>query len=222
MNGRSERRSSRFALVLQLLVPAALLLQGCSDGTAEASPPQSPPPAISYSDARISFAPVSLPLVKAATGVDRQVSSLLNVPDAFRYGDFRWNEEGVPPGKTWVLVDLKAQTMSVFRGTHEIGTAVTLYGVDYKPTPLGRFPIIEKREDHWSNLYDAPMPYMLRLTMDGVAIHGSDVREGAGTRGCLGVPLDFGRKLFETLEVGDEVLIVRDATGHKPVTSRIG
>jgi hypothetical protein len=53
------------------------------------------------------------------------------------------------------------------------------------------------------------MPYMLRLTMDGVAIHGSDVREGAGTHGCLGVPLDFGAHLFGALSVGDEVLIVR-------------
>jgi lipoprotein-anchoring transpeptidase ErfK/SrfK len=115
----------------------------------------------------------------------------------------------VAAGKTWVLVDLEAQTMSVFRGMNEIGTAVTLYGVDHKPTPLGRFKIIEKRKDHVSNLYDAPMPYMLRLTMDGVAIHGSDVREGAGTHGCLGVPLAFGEHLFRTLGVGDEVLIVR-------------
>jgi hypothetical protein len=45
--------------------------------------------------------------------------------------------------------------------------------------------------------------------MDGVAIHGSDVREGAGTHGCLGVPLDFGAHLFGALSVGDEVLIVR-------------
>jgi len=218
MNNSRVRRGRRFCLASCVLLPAALMLQACSDGSADASTPAP----FTYSNERISFAPTSLPLVKAATGEDRQISSLLNVPEVIHYGDYKWNEEGVPPGKTWVLVDLKAQTMSVFRGTHEIGTAVALYGVDKKPTPIGRFPIIEKREDHMSNLYDAPMPYMLRLTMDGVAIHGSDVREGAGTRGCIGVPLDFGRKVFEAMKVGDEVLIVRDATGLTPLTARVG
>jgi hypothetical protein len=47
--------------------------------------------------------------------------------------------------------------------------------------------------------------------MDGVAIHGSDVREGAGTHGCLGVPLDFGEKLFAQVERGTEVLVLADA-----------
>jgi lipoprotein-anchoring transpeptidase ErfK/SrfK len=154
---------------------------------------------------------VSLPLPQEVIG-GKQIASLLNVPTALNYGEFKWNEDGVPEGKTWVLVDLEAQTLSVFRGMNEIGTAVTLYGVDHKPTPLGRFKILEKRKDHRSNLYDASMPYMLRLTMDGVAIHGSDVREGAGTHGCLGVPLDFGERLFGALSVGDEVLIVRSGS----------
>ena len=39
------------------------------------------------------------------------------------------------------------------------------------PTPTGVFPITEKKRHHVSNLYDAPMPYMLRLTDDGIAIH---------------------------------------------------
>lgn len=202
-------------LVLASLAP--ILLGACREQVADAAPPP-----LVYSNERISFAPFKLPLVKAETGLDRPIASLLNVPTAFDYGDYRWDEKGVPPGQRWVLVDLKAQTMSVFRGMHEIGTAVTLYGVDQKPTPIGRFSILEKREDHRSNLYNAPMPYMLRLTMDGVAIHGSDVREGAGTHGCLGVPLDFGQRLFETLKVGDEVLIVRDATGFKKTIATSG
>lgn len=152
-----------------------------------------------------------LPALAAVTSSERRVASLLNVSSTMNYGDWKWNEEGVPPGEIWVLVDLKAQTMSVFRGAHEIGTAVTLYGVDRKPTPTGRFAVIEKRKDHVSNLYNAPMPYMMRLTMDGVAIHGSDVREGAGTHGCLGVPLDFGAKLFAQVDRGTEVLILEDA-----------
>jgi lipoprotein-anchoring transpeptidase ErfK/SrfK len=52
------------------------------------------------------------------------------------------------------------------------------------------------------------MPYTLRLTDDGVSIHGSTVRWGAATHGCIGVPLEFARRLFEASRVGDDVLIV--------------
>jgi len=52
------------------------------------------------------------------------------------------------------------------------------------------------------------MPYMLRLTRDGVAIHGSNVREGWATHGCIGVPLDFARRLFEEAAKGDMVTIL--------------
>ena len=213
--GVALRKSGPLAFAVLASVMSGAL-GGCGDRRAEAAPP-----AVTYTSDRISFAPTILPLVKAATGSTQAVASLLNVPRRMDYGDFKWNDDQIPPGRVWVLVDLKAQTMSVFRGMHEIGTAVTLYGVDSKPTPIGRFKVLERREDHWSSLYDAPMPYTLRLTGDGVAIHGSDVREGAGTHGCLGVPLDFGQKLFGSVRVGDEVLIVRDATGpQSPVFSR--
>ena len=203
------------------LAPAVLALASLGGCDERAVVDAAPPPAASYTTDRISFAPTTLPMVEAATGGARSIASLLNVSQRMTYGDYKWNEKDVPPGKVWIMVDLKAQTMSVFRGMHEIGTAVILYGVDQKPTPTGRFKVLQKREDHWSGLYDAPMPYTLRLTDDGIAIHGSDVREGAGTHGCLGVPLDFGQRLFEAVAVSDEVLIVPDATGtHRPILTR--
>jgi lipoprotein-anchoring transpeptidase ErfK/SrfK len=107
-----------------------------------------------------------------------------------------------------VRVDLQGQTISVFRSGHEIGTAVILYGADEKPTPTGGFHILQKLKDHRSSLYDAAMPYTLRLTEDGVAIHGSDVKEGAATHGCIGVPTAFAELLFEEAKTGDKVIIV--------------
>jgi lipoprotein-anchoring transpeptidase ErfK/SrfK len=126
------------------------------------------------------------------------------------FGEYAWNAEGVPPGRVWVLVDLGAQTMSVFRGEHEIATTVLLYGMSGKPSPIGLFHVRAKDKDYWSRTYDAPMPYALRLTDDGVAIHGSEVEPGSATHGCLGVPVDFARKLFPLMKVGDEVVVTRD------------
>ena len=146
----------------------------------------------------------------------RPVSTILAVSGRMQYGDYRWDDKGVPKGPTWVRVDLKSQIISVFRGGQEIGTAVILYGADGLATPTGKFPVQAKLKDHWSQSYDAPMPYTLRLTADGVSIHGSNVRWGYATHGCVGVPTAFAAKLFDSVSVGDEVLIV----GGADVSSR--
>jgi hypothetical protein len=144
------------------------------------------------------------------------VSSILAVPGRMQYGDYRWDDKGVPEGRTWVRIDLKSQIISVFRGQQEIGTAVILYGADGLATPTGKFPVLAKLKDHRSQTYDAPMPYTLRLTGDGVSIHGSNVRWGFATHGCVGVPTAFAARLFDAVSVGDDVLIV----GGADVSSR--
>ncbi|MFL6761925.1 MAG: L,D-transpeptidase family protein [Sphingomicrobium sp.] len=144
----------------------------------------------------------------AAGLINQPIKSVLNVPGRMRYGDFIWDERGIPAGRTSIRVDLKSQLISVFRSGHEIGTAVILYGADSVPTPVGKFPILAKLKNHRSATYDAPMPYTLRLTPDGVSIHASDVRWGFATHGCIGVPRDFAMKLFAATSVGDEVFIV--------------
>lgn len=142
-----------------------------------------------------------------------ELRSLLNVDHALRYGEWLWNDRGVPAGRSTIRIDLGRQLLSVERGGHEIGTAVILYGAESHQTPVGRFPILSKAADYRSRTYDAPMPYALRLTADGVAIHGSDVRWGSATHGCIGLPLAFARKLFAEIEKGDNVLIFRSSSG---------
>jgi lipoprotein-anchoring transpeptidase ErfK/SrfK len=130
-----------------------------------------------------------------------------------KFGDYAWDEAGVPDGPLVVTVDLAAQTLSVFRGGYEIGAAAILYGADDKPTPLGTFPILMKDADHVSRTYgNAPMPYTLRLTPDGVSVHGTEVAWGYATHGCIGVPTAFARLLFRVARVGDRVIITRGRT----------
>lgn len=161
-------------------------------GTAPASVP--PPPAQS---------------VSALSQLDRyRVKRVLKIDGPLRHGDYVWDDRDVPDGPVFITVDMKAQTLSVFRAGYEIGVAVILYGATDKPTPLGVFPITEKDADHFSNLYDnAPMPYALRLTNDGVFIHGSDVKWGRATHGCIGVPTPFAKKLFGVAKIGDPVIM---------------
>lgn len=138
----------------------------------------------------------------------------LSITGPLRHGDWLWDERAAPAtGPMLVTVDLAAQTLSVFRGGYEIGTAVILYGDGEKPTPLGNFLVTQKDADHRSNLYDAPMPYMLRLTNDGISIHGSeDVQPIYATNGCVGVPVAFAKRLFGAVALGDRVVITEGST----------
>ncbi len=52
------------------------------------------------------------------------------------------------------------------------------------------------------------MPWTLRLTWDGVAIHGgSTVERGYASHGCIGVPDEFVSRLYDIASVGDVVII---------------
>jgi len=132
---------------------------------------------------------------------------VLQVDGPFRHGDYVWDADGVPQGRVIITIDLEAQTIAVFRAGYQIGAAVIIYGANDKPTPVGTFHVLQKKVDHVSTLYDAPMPYMMRLTNDGVAIHASSVAWGNATHGCIGVPLEFAKLLYAEAGLGTEVIV---------------
>lgn len=182
-----------------------LLQQPAAQATVLAEPPAAQPPA-----------PVSKPAAapaSVATPRDERfvIKRILPITGPIKYGEWHWNEDGVPAdGPLVMTVDLDARVLSVFRGGYEIGATAVLLGTQEKPTPLGKFPIIWKKADHYSSIYDgAPMPYTLRLTNDGIAIHGTKVEKGYASHGCVGVPTPFARKLFGVAKLGDEVIITR-------------
>jgi lipoprotein-anchoring transpeptidase ErfK/SrfK len=138
---------------------------------------------------------------------DYVIKRALVINEPIVHGFWTWDDAGVPDGPVVITVDTAAQTISVFRAGYEIGVAVILYGADEKPTPLGRYPITQKKVHHISNLYGAPMPYMQRLTNDGISIHASEVADGWATHGCIGVPRAFAKLLFEETKLGDLVIV---------------
>lgn len=137
------------------------------------------------------------------------IKRVLPIEGPIRYGEWHWDDEGVPDGPLVMTVDLQARVISVFRNGYEIGAAAALLGTPEHPTPTGTFPILTKERHNVSEKYNnAPMPWTLRLTWDGVAIHGgSQVERGYASHGCIGVPDEFVSRLYEIAEVGDVVII---------------
>lgn len=140
------------------------------------------------------------------------IKRILPIDGPIKYGEWHWDEEGAPAeGPLVVTVDLEARVISVFRDGYEIGAAAVLLGTDEHPTPLGVFPILSKERHNVSEQYgNAPMPWTLRLTHDGVAIHGgSTVELGWASHGCIGAPDPFVSRLFDVASKGDVVIITR-------------
>jgi len=148
---------------------------------------------------------------KKKSGDRLVIKRILPIEGPIRYGEWHWDDEGVPAGKLVVTVDLDARVLSVFRDGYEIGATAVLLGTDEHPTPLGTFPILTKERHNVSEKYDnAPMPWTLRLTWDGIAIHGgSEIVNGYASHGCIAVPDGFAAKLYEIARRGDKVVITR-------------
>src|SRR5687767_422667 len=195
-----------------LLAGAAMLLVGFE----VADEPARAPAAAEAPAAQSASAPVIAASAPAPAPVDPNfvVRRILDIPVPLKMGEYHWDESGAPAdGPVVITVDLEAQVLSIFRGGYEIGAAAILYGRDDKPTPLGAFPITQKKAKHVSNLYGSPMPYMMRMTNDGISIHGSDsVDPGFATHGCVAVPVAFAAKLFGAAKLGDLVIVTRGKT----------
>ena len=220
------------ALLANTAAGAALVLADERSGTAHLSATEAAD--TGYDDgtttpvAAVPAAPANAPLVTAASALPERVTTpraaaggaaladagmvirrILPVDGPIAYGKWYWDTAGVPAGAIIITVDLDARVLSVFRDGYEIGTTAVLLGSQEKPTPTGVYPITQKDLHHVSNLYDAKMPYMLRLTNDGVTIHATSVARGFASHGCVGVPLDFAQRLFATAKLGDKVYITR-------------
>lgn len=200
-----------FLLVPALLLGGSVVVEStapAAHASARPTPRHAAAPTRVPTDGRIHLTAEQSREAFATGHYARPIATLLDVQAPLQFGQYRWDDKGVPTGRAWISIDLQRQLISVFRGPHEIGTAVILYGATSRETPIGTFPILAKMKHHVSVTYDnAPMPYTLRLTHDGVSIHGSNVRDGYATHGCIGVPVDFAAKLFDAVSRGDKVII---------------
>ena len=92
------------------------------------------------------------------------------------------------------MVSIPQQRAYVYRGGTLIGVTTVSTGRPGHDTPTGRFEILEKRREHFSNLYNnAPMPFMQRLTWDGIALHAGQIPGRPASHGCVRLPLEFAR-----------------------------
>ena len=116
---------------------------------------------------------------------------------------------GDASGPLTIVISRTRQRAYVYSGNALIAVSSVSTGRRGHSTPVGEFTILEKRIRHRSNRYsNAPMPYMQRLTWDGVAMHAGRLPGYPASHGCIRLPWGFARKLFAMTGTGAVVRIV--------------
>jgi len=87
-------------------------------------------------------------------------------------------------------------------------------------TPTGSFRILEKEVKHVSNLWPKPnggatMPYMMRITRDGVALHLDPAPDYPASHGCIRLRNGFAQRMYAWAPKWTPV----DVIGHAPLHS---
>jgi hypothetical protein len=146
-----------------------------------------------------------------------QSGSVLDAAERLKPGQFLWAPQIAPSGPVLLVVSLATQRAVVYRNGVPIGISTVSTGRPGYETPTGTFLILQKRVEHYSNIYDnAPMPYMQRLTWGGVALHAGQLPGYPASHGCIRLPLEFARLLYDVTHHGMTVVIT-----DRPAVPRI-
>ena len=106
------------------------------------------------------------------------------------------------------IVSIKSQQVTFYDADGWMLRAPVSTGVKERETPAGVFAVVEKKEDHRSNMYDdAHMPHMHRITWNGIALHGGPLPGYAASHGCIRLPFGFAERLFYKTRIGMRVII---------------
>ncbi len=137
-------------------------------------------------------------------------------------GDYVWHPEISPTGPVVIIVSIPKQVLFVYRNGIRIGRSTISTGKSGHRTPTGVFTVLEKNVEHHSTLYNgALMPYMQRLTWDGVALHAGNIPGYPASHGCVRLPLDFAEKLYQVTTKGTTV-VVTDGSGATDLSPQPG
>jgi lipoprotein-anchoring transpeptidase ErfK/SrfK len=140
------------------------------------------------------------------------------------------------PQNMSIVVSLSRQRLLVKAGDETAIDSPVSSGKRARPTPTGRFPILQKDPDHHSNVYGnfvdsrgrivrggvsalidsapsgthfegAPMTWFMRLTWEGVGMHVGILPGYAASHGCIRLPAEVAQDLYPKVNIGTVVRV---------------
>jgi len=136
--------------------------------------------------------------------------SALRAARALKAGEYLWAPQTAPAGPILMVVNLESQRAVVYRNGLPIAITTISSGKKGHETPTGIFTVLQKEKVHHSNIYDnAPMPFMQRLTWDGIALHAGALPGHAASHGCIRLPAKFAETLYGATPLGMTVVVTK-------------
>ncbi len=106
-----------------------------------------------------------------------------------------------------IIISLSEQRVRLYEGGKvKLSTRCSTGKKGYE-TPKGTFVITNKDRTRISNLYDAEMPYFMRLSCSAIGMHQGYVPQHPASHGCIRLPAGFARKFYQAAKIGDIVVI---------------
>jgi len=151
----------------------------------------------------------------AATALAVLVGASITSPASARSDRGAKREEAAylrPTGTpVMAIVSINQQRVTVYDVDGPMLRSPVSTGKTGYETPAGIFSVLEKKVEHYSNIYyDAAMPYMQRVTWSGIALHAGILPGYPASGGCIRLPMGFAERLFERTKLGMRVIVVRD------------
>ena len=153
--------------------------------------------------------------LKAGSSIKRE---LVWAQEGTAKGEFGW-------GTSYVEVDMGEQHMWYIKDGEIVFECDVVTGKPSTPTPTGMYRVIEKMRDKvlrgekkpdGTYGYESPVDYWMRLTWSGIGLHdatwqskfgGERYLNGYGSHGCINMPLEKAKELYNMIEIGDRVVI---------------
>ncbi len=115
-------------------------------------------------------------------------------------------------GSKRIVVDVSTQMAYAYEGKQLIYGGWASTGQKKYKTPTGRYRVLAKEKEHISNQWPKPnggakMPYMLRLTWSGIALHSGYTPNYPASHGCVRLQKDLAKNIFNWAKIGTKVLI---------------
>lgn len=120
-------------------------------------------------------------------------------------------------GKKQILIMLDTQQLLATEGGKAFLTSPVSTGRWGHETSMGDYQVLFKEKNHVSNAYPvkengerggAKMPYTIRFTSGGEAIHAGHLPGYPDSHGCVRMPLTKAKKLFKWAEIGMPVRVM--------------
>jgi len=145
-----------------------------------------------------------------------------------------WDGDGVS-GAPSIVISLGDQRAYFYKGDKLVGVSAISSGKKGFDTPLGEFKVIQKDQNHESNLYGdylsatgemvkhnvdvtkdptpegavfkgAKMPFFMRFH-DGAGMHAGHLPGHRASHGCVRMPKFMAERFFKNVEIGTPVTV---------------